>query len=161
MEGAAAFDLQYWEILNGKRMQARTSWAALMDDYRTSDRWTGLKPRTRSDYEKVMAYLVEKVGTRDVKALTRADVVAAQKANAHRTRFANYMQQMMVVLCEQAIDLGWIKPNPEKGVRAKDPGRSAARTSALAGLGGGEIPGRGRGLAAPDLRDWGQRSAPE
>lgn len=117
-EGTEAFDRQYWEILTGKRMQAKTSWNALIDDYRTSDRWTGLKPRTRSDYDKVMDYLREKIGTRDVKVLTRTDVIAAQKANAHRTRFANYIPQMLVVLCEHAIDLGWITHNPAKGVRA-------------------------------------------
>ena len=71
-EGTADFDRQYWEILTGKRMQAKTSWAALMDDYRKSDRWTGLKPRTRQDYDKVMDYLREKIGTCEVKALNHA-----------------------------------------------------------------------------------------
>jgi integrase len=117
-EGTPDFDREYWDILTGKRAQAKTSWNALMDDYRTSDRWTGLKPRTRADYDKVMGYLREKVGNRRVAALTRADVIAAQKANAHRTRFANYIPQMFVVLCEHAIDLGWIDRNPSKGVRA-------------------------------------------
>lgn len=117
-EGTADFDREYWEILTGKRMQAKTSWRALIADYRTSDRWTGLKPRTRADYERVMEYLDEKIGSRDVKALTRADVIGAQKANSHRTRFANYIPQMLVVLCEHAIDIGWLKDNPAKGVRA-------------------------------------------
>ncbi|MFT3689161.1 integrase [Paenirhodobacter sp.] len=61
-----------------------------------------------------MDYLREKIGSRDVKALTRADVIGAQKANAHRTRFANYSPQMLVV----AIDLGRLHNNPAKGVRA-------------------------------------------
>jgi hypothetical protein len=117
-EGTPDFDREYWEILSGKRAHAKTSWAALMDDYRTSDRWTSLKPRTRADYDKIMTYLREKVGTRPVAALTRADVIVAQKANAHRTRFANYIPQIFVVLCEHAIDLGWINSNPAKGVRA-------------------------------------------
>ncbi len=117
-EGTAEFDRQYWEILGGKRMRAKTSWNALIEDYRSSDRWLNLKPRTRQDYERVLIYLKERIGTRDVKALTRADVIAAQKANAHRTRFANYIPQMFVILCEHAIDLGWIKNNPAKGVRA-------------------------------------------
>lgn len=117
-EGTADFDRQYWEILTGKRMQTKTSWAALMDDYRKSDRWTGLKPRTRQDYDVVMTYLREKIGNRDVKALTRADVIAAQEANAHRTRFANYIPQVLVVLCNRALDLGWIRDNPARGVRA-------------------------------------------
>jgi hypothetical protein len=118
VEGTPDFDRQYWEIITGKRVQAKTSWRALMADYRISDRWLSLKPRTRADYEKIMEYLDEKVGTRSVAALTRADVIAAQKANAHRTRFANYIAQMFVVLCEHAIDLGWIDRNPAKGVRA-------------------------------------------
>jgi hypothetical protein len=117
-EGTPDFDREYWEIITGKRAQAKTSWRALIADYRKSDRWTGLKPRTRSDYDKVMAYIEEKVGDRDVKALTRADVIAAQKANAQRTRFANYVVQIFVVLCEHAIDVGWIDRNPAKGVRA-------------------------------------------
>ncbi|TJZ91121.1 integrase [Paracoccus gahaiensis] len=116
-EGTPEFDAEYWAIMTGKRMQAKTSWKALMDDYRTSDRWISLKPRTRSDYDRVMDYLREKIGDRDVKALTRSDVIAAQKANSHRTRFVNYIPQMLVILCEHAIDLGWISTNPAKGVR--------------------------------------------
>ncbi len=84
-EGTEAFDRQYWEILTDKRFEAKTSWAALMDDYRTSDRWTRLKPCTRQDYDKVMDYLREKIGTRDVKALTRADVIGAQNCDTPKT----------------------------------------------------------------------------
>lgn len=85
------FDRQYWEILTGKRNAKKTSWDALIIEYRSSPRWTGLKPRTKSDYEKVMQYLREKIGDRDVRLLTRQDVIAAQAANEHRTRFANYI----------------------------------------------------------------------
>ncbi|WP_439525691.1 tyrosine-type recombinase/integrase [Roseovarius mucosus] len=116
-EGTAEFDREYWEIRTGKKMEAKTSISALIEDYRKSDRWVGLKPRTRADYEKVMVYLVEKAGGKDVKRLTRQDIIAAQKANSHRTRFANYIPQMMTILCEHAIDLGWLKDNPAKGVR--------------------------------------------
>lgn len=116
-EGTADFDRQYWEIMTGKRMQAKTSWRALTADFMTSDRWLRLKPRTRADYEKIIVYIIEKVGSRDVKTLTRADVIKAQKANSHRTRFANYIVQVFVVLCEHAIDLGWIVHNPAHKVR--------------------------------------------
>jgi integrase len=115
--GTPEFDHEYWEVMTGKRLQKQTSWAVLMKDYRCSARWEGLMPRTRLDYEKVMVYLEEKIGTRDVTVLTRADVIAAQKANMHRVRFANYIPQMLVNLCEHAIDLGWISSNPAKGVR--------------------------------------------
>jgi len=116
-EGSAEFDRQYWDILNGKAMAARTSWTALIASYRRSDRCTGLKPRTRSDYERVMIYIEEKNGAKDMTRLTRKDVIAAQDKNRHRVRFANYIPQVMSVLCEHAIDLGWIKENPAKGVR--------------------------------------------
>lgn len=118
VEGTADFDIEYWEIVAGKRDQAKTSWNALIKDYRSSDRWRDLKPRTRQDYEKVLEYISEKNGARDVRTLTRADVIAAQRKNEHRTRFANYIPQMFVVLCEHAIDIGWLKDNPAKGVRA-------------------------------------------
>jgi hypothetical protein len=78
----------------------------------------GLKPRTRADYDKILAYLREKVGSRSVAALVHADVNAAQTANAHRTMFANYIVQIFVVLSEHAIDLGWIDRNPARVVRS-------------------------------------------
>ncbi|KGJ02451.1 site-specific integrase [Paracoccus sphaerophysae] len=116
-EDTAEFDRQYWEVRTGKKAASRTSWKALIEDYRRSDRWTKLKPRTRADYEAVMAYIIKKNGDRDMTRLTRKDVVEAQRKNEHRTRFANYIPAVMSVLCEHAIDLGWIKVNPAKGVR--------------------------------------------
>jgi len=76
-EGSAEFDRQYWDILNGKTMAARPSWTALISSYRRSDRWTGLKPRTRSDYERAMIHIEEKNGAKDMTRLTREDVIAA------------------------------------------------------------------------------------
>lgn len=116
-EGTAEFDREYWAILSGKRAETRTSWTVLIDSYRQSDRWTNLKPRTRADYEKILTYIAEKNGPRDVARLTRKDVIAAMEKNRNRTRFANYIPQVLSVLCEHAIDLGWIKDNPAKGVR--------------------------------------------
>ena len=117
-EGSEEFDRQYWEVMTGKKADAKRSWAALVQDYRKSDRWTGLKPRTRADYEKIMEFILEKIGKISVEKLTRADVIKAQRANLHRVRFANYIPQMFVILCEHAVDIGWIKSNPAKGVRA-------------------------------------------
>lgn len=65
----------------------------------------------------VLTYIIEKNGDKDMTRLTRKDVIAGQRANEHRTRFANYIPQVMSVLCEHAIDLGWIKHNPAKGAR--------------------------------------------
>ncbi len=116
-EGTPEFDRQYWEILSGKRAVGKTSWDALIASYRKSDRWSSLKPRTRADYEKVMTYLAEKIGKSDTSTLGRKHVIAAMEANKERVRFANYIPQVMSVLVEHAIDLGWRKDNPAKGVR--------------------------------------------
>jgi hypothetical protein len=115
-EGTPEFDRQYWEILNGKRAEASKSWAKLIASYRQSNRWENLKPRTRADYEKVLIYLGEKIGSKDVTRLIRKDVIDAQDANKHRVRFANYVPQVMSVLCEHAINIGWLVHNPAKGV---------------------------------------------
>lgn len=116
-EGTAEFDREYWEYLNGKKLAARTSWSALVKDYRQSDRWASLKTRTRQDYEPILAYIIEKNGGQDMTRVTRKDAIAAQRANQHRVRFANYIVQVMSVLCEHAIDIGWMKANPVKGTR--------------------------------------------
>ncbi|MDF0599907.1 tyrosine-type recombinase/integrase [Psychromarinibacter sp. C21-152] len=114
---SSEFDRQYWDILTGRAVECKTSWSALIASYRRSDRWTRLKVRTRGDYEKVLIYIEEKNGNRDATRTIRKDVIAAMEANRHRTRFANYVPQVMSVLFEHAIDLGWMKDNPAKGVR--------------------------------------------
>lgn len=111
------FDRQYWDILTGRAIECKTSWRALIASYRKSDRWTNLKPRTRADYEKVLAYIEERNGGRDVTRATRRDWIAAMEANRHRVRFANYIPQVASVLHEHGIDLGWMKDNPAKGIR--------------------------------------------
>ena len=110
-------DRLYWEILRGTRVTGARSMRALVADYRRSERFTRLALRTRRDYERVMDYLVERAGDRAVAAWRRSDVIAAQRANAHRVRFANYLPPVLSVLFEHAIDLDWRADNPAKGVR--------------------------------------------
>ncbi len=66
----------------------------------------------------MLLYLEERTGSKDATLTQRKDVIAAQAANRHRTRFANYIPQVMSVLFEHAIDKGWMAENPAKGVRA-------------------------------------------
>lgn len=116
-EGTPEFDSQYWALVTGKAQAAKTSWAALIKSYRASARWAALKLRTRQFYERVFEYFEEKNGPKDMRSLRRKDVIAGQQANAHRVRFANAIPAVLSVLCEHAIDLGWIDRNPAKGVR--------------------------------------------
>ncbi|MEM9474862.1 MAG: tyrosine-type recombinase/integrase [Pseudomonadota bacterium] len=110
------FDRQYWAILANSRLQRRT-FSALIESYRCSDRWTHLKSRTRTDYDRILRYLMEKIGTREIDQMRRQDVLAALQANRDRVRFANYIQQVLSILFEHAIDIGWTDTNPAKGVR--------------------------------------------
>lgn len=115
--GTQEFDLEYWAIRGGKAAGSRKTWAALVASYKASDRWRGLSPVTRADYQRVIDYMLEKNAQTEVPKLRRADVLAAMQANAARVRFANYIPQVLSVLCEHAIDLGWITANPAKGAR--------------------------------------------
>ncbi|MFO1203008.1 MAG: tyrosine-type recombinase/integrase [Tabrizicola sp.] len=117
--GTEDFDRQYWNILKG-HTPARTSWRALVEAFRASDRWRELKPRTRADYDKCFAYIVDLNGDRDVARFTARDVVVMLDKNTHRVRFGNYVASVLSVLCEFArVDLGWLKVNPAKGIRKR------------------------------------------
>lgn len=117
--GTEEFDRQYWAVLRGQT-PPRTSWAALVEAFRASDRWRDLKPRTRADYDKCFAYILERNGDKDVARLTARDVSAMLDANAHRVRFGNYVASVLSVLCEYArTDLGWMRDNPARGIRKR------------------------------------------
>lgn len=107
----------YDEARRGKPMPAGRTMKALILSYRRSDRWRALSDRTKSDYQKVLDYLMEKAGHVPIASIRREHVIDAMEANAHRARFANYVVQVMSVLFERAIDMGWSKENPAKGVR--------------------------------------------
>ena len=95
----------------------RTSVNALIASYGASTRWERLAPRTKADYRKVLDYLRDKIGDRDVSFITRPLILEAMEANRHRARFANYVAQVASILCEHAVDLGWRRENPVKGVK--------------------------------------------
>ncbi|TYO91463.1 tyrosine-type recombinase/integrase [Oceanicella actignis] len=88
----------------------------LIAAYRQSARWTRLAPRTRQDYEKVLLWAIRTMGDLDPTKLERRHVLRARDENRDRMRFANYIVQVLSVLCEQAIDMGWMTHNPARGV---------------------------------------------
>ena len=96
---------------------SRTSIEALILSYVESARWRKLSPRSKADYGKVLDHIRAEAGKLDVSAITRPGLIAAQERNAHRARFANYIVQLYSVLCEHAIDLGWLKANPAQGIK--------------------------------------------
>lgn len=115
-EGSPEFNRQYWTILANER-QERHTFSALIRNYQRSDRWSHLRQRTRADYERILRYLDDKIGSREITEMRRQDILTALHANRDRIRFANYIQQVLSVLFEHALDLGWAETNPAKGVR--------------------------------------------
>lgn len=108
-------DRLYWEILSGKRAEAKRSWGAAIDVLKASDRWAELSPRYRADLEPVLVYLVEKIGKRDVTRLNRADVYDAMDKNKHRVRFANYIPVAISLIFKVIERKRWLAQNPAAG----------------------------------------------
>src|ERR1051325_8741169 len=92
--GTAEFALEYAAILNGAK----------------------LTPRTARDYDKVLGWVKAALGGLPVDGIQRKDIIRARDANAETIRFANYIVQVVRILLEHAIDLGWRSDNPGKGV---------------------------------------------
>jgi integrase len=84
--------------------------------YRASPAWAQLAPRTRRDYDTVLEWIGAKIGGLRPEDMKRPHVIRAVQSNAQRVRFANYIRQMLSILCESAISLGWMDHNPAKGV---------------------------------------------
>lgn len=129
--GTPAFALEYAALLNGAVVApaptART-FNGLVRSYIASARYRGLAPRTAKDYDKVLAWVRDKLGPLPVAGMQRKDVIRARDANADRLRFANYIVQVLRVLFEHAHDDGWRQDNPAKGVsllKSKGPKREA------------------------------------
>ena len=89
----------------------------LIAEYRAGPRWKRLAPRTRQDYEKILEWALKMFGDLPPHKMERRHIIRAQTENGERQRFANYIVQVLSVLFEQAIDLGWITHNPAKGIR--------------------------------------------
>ncbi|SNT16848.1 Site-specific recombinase XerD [[Luteovulum] sphaeroides subsp. megalophilum] len=125
--GTPAFALEYAKLLNGVLTSEPTgrSFRALVKSYRASDRFRKLAPRTRADYDKVLEWVVEKLGHLPADKMQRKDVIRARDVNADTVRFANYIVQVIRILMEHAIDKGWREMNPAKGVSLLKSGREA------------------------------------
>lgn len=90
----------------------------LFNSYRGSDRYQTKAERTKADYEKVMEYVEKVWGDLDPRKVQRSNIVNMQSTLAPSgVRFANYVPQVLSVVFEHAIDLGWRQDNPAFRVR--------------------------------------------
>ncbi|WP_128515252.1 tyrosine-type recombinase/integrase [Tabrizicola thermarum] len=88
----------------------------LIRAYRESARWARLAPRTKTDYAKILDWAESTFGDMEPSRMERRHVIRARDENRNRLRFANYIVQVLSVLFEQAIDMGWLTHNPAKGI---------------------------------------------
>lgn len=117
--GTPEFAAEYARILNGTPPPPPgRSFAALIGSYKRSTRFARLAPRTKSDYDKVLGFIAERLGKLPADRMRRVDVVRMRDANAGSPRFATYAVQVLRILFEHARDIGWRDDNPAKGVGA-------------------------------------------
>jgi len=115
--GTPEFALEYAKLLNGVQpLPKGRTFSTLVKSYRASKRFRELAPRTQRDYETVLEYIDQKLGHLPVAGMQRKDVIRAQMANAETVRFANYIVQVLRIILEHAINIGWLILNPAKGV---------------------------------------------
>lgn len=111
------FHAAYADAISGKSPpKPKHTWSGLIDRYKRSDRFNGLKPRTREDYERYMAYIAQTIGDKDPARMTTPHIYDMLDANRHRVRFANYVVQVMSVLLAHAKRIGWVQHNAATGV---------------------------------------------
>lgn len=115
--GTPEFAAEYALLLKGRApVPVARNFSALIASYRRSPRFAKLKPRTVSDYDGVLKFVDELLGPTDPARVQRRHIVGWRDDNAGKVRFANYLVQVIRVLFEHSIDLGWRQDNPAKGV---------------------------------------------
>lgn len=116
--GTPEFWAEYALILRGKaKPPPKQTLAGLTDSYRRSQRFTKLARRSRIDYEKVLSLIDARMGNLDPAKMQRKDVIRFRDSNADAVRFANYCVQVLRILFEHGIDIGWLEKNTAKGVQ--------------------------------------------
>ena len=115
--GTAEFAAEYALAMKGRGVVPKgRDFSALIKHYKSGPKWAKLAPRTKQDYDKVLAFIADRIGDIDPAKVQRRHIIAWQSENAETLRFANYLVQIIRILMEQAITLGWREINPAKRV---------------------------------------------
>ena len=115
------FMMEYALLLNGDKQrlmkQPRVrNMIAVIDSYTKSPRYIDLASNTAKDYDKVLAYLKKQFGDTKPQQWERHHMIKMRDDNQATWRFANYTVQVIRIVFEHAIDRGWLKYNPARGV---------------------------------------------
>lgn len=91
---------------------------ALIKSYKTTEAWADLAPRTKQDYEKVIAFLAPLYSV-PISSFTPPKIVALRDRWMHERgrRFVNYCRTVLILLMNRAVELGLVPNNPAKAVR--------------------------------------------
>lgn len=112
-----AFWAEYARLLKGIAPAPKgKTFKHLIASYKASIRYTERASRTKSDYDKVLAFIDDRMGHLEPAKMQRKDVIRLRDENAGTQRFANYLVQITRILMEHAIDQGLVKDNPAKDV---------------------------------------------
>jgi integrase len=115
--GTPAFAAEYALAMADRApLPSGRTFKALIASYRRTPGFARLKPRTVADYDKVLAFIEDRLGAQDPAKVQRRHVIAWRDQNAGAVRFANYLVQILRVLFEHSIDLGQRTDNPARGV---------------------------------------------
>jgi len=98
----------------------------LILSYKETDAWKDLAPRTKSDYEKVIAFL-EPLYDKPVAAFTSPQIVILRdKWRKERgRRFVNYCRTVLILLMGRAVELGLLTENTARAVKQVKRDRNA------------------------------------
>jgi len=116
---------EFWDhynlLLKGREpVPVKRNFEALILSYFESDAFKKLKPRTKSDYRKYIGHIRTIWGAKDPQRIERHHIYRLHQANADKWRQANYLVQVLVVLLNHALDIGFLKKhhgNPAHGVK--------------------------------------------
>lgn len=102
----------------------------VIQTYCKSPAWADLRSATRLSYQRAIAEL-KNIKAMPLISLNRPFVVGLQeKIFGRRGRWmANYVVTVLAILCDYAIDRGWMKTNPADGVKRLKRDREKARAN--------------------------------
>ena len=116
--GTPEFAATYARLMRGHMVTPKRTVKKLLASYMQSDRWKKLKPNTQKDYRKSFRHFEYVMPLINPATLRRVHVIQMRDALADTPTTANHAVVALSVLLEHAIDIGWLRENPAKGIVA-------------------------------------------
>ncbi len=115
--GSAEFAAEYALLMRGRALAPTRTIRKLVAHYLASPKWGALAKNTQRSYGRHFRYFEEVMGEIDPGTLRRVHVNEMRDTLADKPTDASRKVGALSVLFEHAIDIGWLKDNPAKGVR--------------------------------------------